>query len=94
MYVVVVEFSLREGFFEAFVNRVRQQAADSLRLEPDCHLFDVCVSAERENYVLLYEVYSDRAAFDRHLASAHFHDFDSAVCDWVGDKKLTLLERL
>lgn len=94
MYVVLVEFTLHQQHFEAFKSRVRQQAKDSLDLEADCHVFDVCISAERDNYVLLYEVYSDKAAFDTHLASAHFHDFDATVRDWVDDKKVAILERL
>ena len=94
MYVVLVEFNLQPQHFENFKNRVQRQARDSLTLETDCHVFDVCISAERDNYVLLYEVYTDRAAFDAHLASAHFHDFDASVRDWVADKKVTLLERV
>ena len=93
MYVVLVEFTTRAQHFENFLQRVQQQAKDSLDLEPDCHLFDVCTSAERDSYVLLYEVYTDRAAFDAHLASAHFHDFDETVRDWVSDKKVSILER-
>ncbi len=94
MYVVLVEFTTHAQHFECFLERVRQQVKDSLELEPDCHVFDVCTSAEREHYVLLYEVYTNKAAFDAHLASAHFHDFDTSVRDWVADKKVTILERL
>ncbi len=94
MYVVLVEFTTHAERFEIFLERVRQQARDSLGLETGCHVFDVCISAERDNYVLLYEVYTDRAAFDTHLASAHFHDFDATVRNWISDKKVTLLERL
>ena len=36
MFVVMVEFSLQEGFTQAFRERVRRQARDSLELEPDC----------------------------------------------------------
>ncbi|TNF89195.1 MAG: antibiotic biosynthesis monooxygenase [Gammaproteobacteria bacterium] len=94
MYVVIVEFTTHESNFEAFLARVRRQASDSLQQESDCHVFDVCVSPDRDNYVLLYEVYSDRDAFDAHLESAHFRDFDSTVAEWVGDKKVTTLEKV
>jgi len=75
MFVVVVEFTVRAEFIEPFQNRVMQQAQDSLKLEVDCHVFDVCVCCGKESRVLLYEIYTDRAAFDAHLASAHFRDF-------------------
>ena len=94
MLVVVVEFSLREGHSRAFRERVRKQARDSLELEPDCHRFDVCIDPDRDNSVLLYELYTDRAAFDAHLASAHFAAFDADVKDWIEDKRVTFFERI
>ena len=94
MFVVVVEFTIRDEFTDRFLERVMQQAQDSLKLEVNCHVFDVCVCSERNNRVLLYEVYSDKAAFDAHLASAHFHDFSETVQEWVSDKQLSTFERL
>ena len=94
MYVVTVEFTINPGFIERFRERVQQQAGDSLAGEPDCHVFDVCVDAHREEIVFLYEVYSDRSAFDVHLNSVHFVDFDLVVRDWVSDKQVVCYERL
>lgn len=94
MYVVVVEFSIRPAHTAAFVQRVRQQAQDSLREEAGCHVFDVCLDPGRANFILLYEVYSDREAFETHLESAHFLDFDTAVRDWVDGKEISTYERL
>ena len=89
MYVVIVEFTIHAAHFEDFVARVRQQAEDSLRLESDCHQFDVCMNPEQGHRLLLYEVYTDRGAFDAHLASAHFHDFNASVRDWVSEKDIS-----
>jgi len=94
MFVVVVEFTVRVEFIERFLKRVMQQAQDSLQLEVDCHAFDVCNCFERKSNVLLYEVYTDKTAFDVHLASAHFRDFDNAVQEWVSDRQLSTFERL
>ena len=94
MYVVLVEFTLHPEHAQAFIERVRQQARDSLREESECHVFDVCIDPEREDFVLLYEIYTDRNAFEVHLESAHFHDFDAAVKDWVSDKKVRIYNRL
>ena len=94
MYVVIVEFTTHPEYFESFLARVRQQAVNSLDLEAACHVFDVCVSPEKDNFVLLYEVYSDRRAFDVHLESAHFRDFDATVRKWVSDKKVAILEKI
>ena len=94
MFVVVVEFTVRTEYVEAFLTRVSQQARDSLKLEVDCHVFDVCVCSETKNHVLLYEVYSDKAAFDVHLASAHFRNLSEAVQEWVSSKQLSTFEKL
>ena len=94
MFVVVVEFTVLAEFIEPFQNRVIQQAQDSLKLEVDCQVFDVCVCCEKKNRVLLYEIYTDRTAFDVHLASAHFVDFNAAVQEWVSDKQLSTFEKL
>ena len=94
MYVVVVEFTIKPECVERFRERVRQQARDSLALESECHVFDVCIDPQRENFVLLYEVYSDRAAFNVHLESAHFLDFDKMVRDWVEVKQVGCYTRV
>ncbi len=94
MYVILVEFTLQPRHFEAFVTRVRQQAADSLERESGCRVFDVCIDPARENFVFLYEVYENRAAFEAHLESDHFLDFDATVANWISDKRVTALERL
>jgi autoinducer 2-degrading protein len=94
MYVVLVEFTVHPQHASEFRNRVQQQASDSLNLEVDCHVFDVCLDPNRENFFLLYEVYTDRRAFETHLSAQHFLDFDLAVKNWVSDKKVSVFERI
>ena len=94
MYVVIVEFTAQPGHAEDFKRRVRQQANDSLEQEPGCRVFDVCIDPERDNFVLLYEVYTDRAAFDAHLSSAHFADFEASVRHWVVDKEVRTYQKI
>jgi quinol monooxygenase YgiN len=45
----------------------------------------------RKASVFLYEIYDDRAAFDAHLAAAHFKRFDAAVGSMVASKAVRLL---
>ena len=94
MFAVVVEFTLHPGHAGAFRERVLQQARDSLELEADCEVFDVCIDPARDDFVLLYEVYRDEAAFEAHLASAHFADFNATVSPWISDRKLVRYHRL
>ncbi len=76
MFVVSVTFEADPGRADAFLARVRRQARDSLTRETGCLRFDVCTDPERPGRVFLYEVYTGRAAFEAHLASAHFRDFE------------------
>lgn len=93
MYVVTVVFVLNIGCEALFLERVRVQARDSLEHEPDCHQFDVCTDPERPDQVFLYEIYSDKAAFQAHLGSDHFKDFDAVVAGWVADKTVSIWHR-
>ncbi|MEM7522936.1 MAG: antibiotic biosynthesis monooxygenase [Pseudomonadota bacterium] len=43
--------------------------------------------------MFLYEVYDDAAAFDAHLASDHFKDFDAAVAPMVAAKTVRRLRQ-
>ncbi|MEM9044455.1 MAG: putative quinol monooxygenase [Pseudomonadota bacterium] len=88
MFAVTVLFEVKPGEMDQFLPRMRQQAADSLTLEPDCAQFDVWTDPARPNEVYLYELYTDAAAFDAHLASDHFKSFASDVEAIVVDKTL------
>ena len=94
MFVVVVEFTIRAEHSKGFQQRVKKQALDSLELEQDCHVFDVCVDPGRADFVLLYEVYTDKQGFNTHLQSSHFRDFNDTVGNWVKDKKVSTFEHL
>ena len=93
MYVVWVEFTVHAERTGAFLTRVQQQARDSLEKEPDCHHFDVCVDRDDPRIVVLYELYSDEAAFKVHLASDHFQAFDAEVSDWLVEKVVKTFDR-
>lgn len=42
--------------------------------EPGCLTYDVAQSIDEPQVFLLYERYTDDAAFDEHRRTAHFHD--------------------
>jgi quinol monooxygenase YgiN len=93
MYVVVVEFKLHADRASEFVALIRENARTSVQSEQGCRQFDVCRDPKDPAYVFLYEVYDDRAAFEAHLATGHFKNFDRISGPLVSDKKVRLLER-
>jgi autoinducer 2-degrading protein len=87
-FAITVAFELLEGAFPEFYRLVAENAALSVKLEPDCLRFDVLTPTDTagSTHVFLYEIYKDRAAFDRHLASEHFRQFDQRSRDLVINK--------
>ena len=78
MYAVTVRFEIKPGAETAFLDLVRQNAHASVRDEPGCRQFDVCIDPERPQEVFLYEIYDDRASFEAHMTTSHFISFDAA----------------
>jgi len=93
MYIVTVEFTIHPERMPVFMPLMVDNARASREQEPGCRQFDVCLDPAAPNLVYLYEVYDDRAAFDAHLATAHFRSFDAAVRDMVAAKAVRIYIR-
>ena len=94
MYVVTVEFMVEPQQAAAFLREVVANARVSRDTEPGCRQFDVCAMHDDPTTIFLYEVYTDRAAFDAHLATSHFRSFDAAVGSWVARRTVRIFERI
>lgn len=88
MFAITVTFTVRAGQVDFFLPLVHQNARTSMTKEPGCIQFDVCYDKARPNMVFLYEVYDNEAAFQAHLASAHYAEFQKAVVDMVSHKDI------
>jgi autoinducer 2-degrading protein len=77
-FAITVSFELEEGAAEKFHRLVAENARQSVALEPGCLRFDVLfpTNGAMGREVFLYEIYTNQAAFDVHLASPHFKSFD------------------
>ncbi|MBZ9711591.1 antibiotic biosynthesis monooxygenase [Mesorhizobium sp. ESP7-2] len=87
-FAITVAFELVDGVFSEFHRLVCENAALSVELEPDCLRFDVLIPehASEVKHVFLYEIYRDRTAFELHLASEHFRQFDQRSRELVISK--------
>ena len=72
MYVIIVDFLIKENEVEKFKPLMLENARASLMDEPGCRQFDVCFDLDNTRKCFLYEVYDDKSAFDAHLATEHF----------------------
>jgi (4S)-4-hydroxy-5-phosphonooxypentane-2,3-dione isomerase len=88
-FALTVRFTLHPGRLGDFLPRMQDNARQSLAGESGCLAFDVALPLDgAADEVFLWEIYCDRAAFDVHLASAHFRAFDAATSDMVAAKAL------
>ena len=93
MFAVFVTFEINPEHRDVFIPRMLKQAEDSLDNEPNCGIFEVWIDSNTPERVQLYEVYTDAAAFDHHLQSAHFLDFAETVAPMVVSRNLTTFDR-
>lgn len=94
MFAVTVLLEVDDRHLPEFMDAMRKQARNSLEMEKDCHRFEICVDPGDRRRVFLYEIYTDRSAFDAHLKTGHFLDFDQRVKNWLISKKAECWERM
>lgn len=92
MYVIAVDFTIHAEHLAAFMPLMLENARISREAESGCRRFDVCRDPARPERIFLYELYEDRAAFDAHLATAHFRAFDGAIRAMVASKAIHAYE--
>ena len=85
-YAITVEFRLKPGAMSGFRTLIDRNAMDSWRDEPGCRRFDVLVPKGEDSRILLYEIYDSRAAFEEHLQSTHFREFNRDSAGLVESK--------
>jgi len=93
MFAVTVTFRIKPESLSAFLPLMQGNARTSVEDEPGCQLFDIC-HTPGETTVFLYEIYDNKAAFDAHLASAHFKSFDAATAQMIDTKDVRVFEKV
>ena len=91
-YVITVDFYLHAGTLEPFLKLIKDNAHKSLTEEPGCDRFDVLIEKGAPDHIVLYEIYQDHAAFEFHLKSRHFAQFNAASQRYVKEKKVVEYE--
>jgi len=88
MFAVTVTFQIEPDRIPDFLPLLHANAQTSLAIEDGCHQFDVATDPQHPHEVFLYELYTNRAAFDAHLGSPHFKAFDAQVVDMIAHKSV------
>jgi len=88
-FAVWVEFDVVPEKFAEFRTAMFTNARASVADEPGCLRFDVLDAAASPSRILLYEIYTDEAAFKAHLEAPHFKVFDKLTGPWLQRKSIT-----
>ena len=88
MFAVLVHIEVYPDHLEAFRAAMMENARASLRDEVGCHRFDVAFDAKRPEAIMLYELYSDAAAFETHMSMPHYAQFQELAGPMVRHKSV------
>ncbi len=94
--IILVEFVIKREMMGEFRQLITDNARSSLESEPGCRRFDVLSVQDEPSRIILYEIYADEAAFDRHLQTHHYKIFAEAsksMIESVSVRRLTFIER-
>ena len=83
MFSLMVQMQVRPERREEFLAGMAANAEAAVREEPGCLRFDVCSVASDENRFVLYELYTDAAAFEAHKASPHVAEWRAVAAEVV-----------
>jgi (4S)-4-hydroxy-5-phosphonooxypentane-2,3-dione isomerase len=89
--VVLVEFLVKPAFVRQFRDLIAANAQASLEREAGCKRFDVLFDPNEPRRFVLYEIYTDEAAFDDHRASSHYLSFADAIEDGIEQRSIRRL---
>src|ERR1044072_4820177 len=79
VFVVMPEFRVTPATMPEFLEAAADDARHSVADEAGCRQFDVVRPQDKDDQVVFYEVYDDRAAFEAHLKTPHLLRFQAAM---------------
>lgn len=91
MIYVVATFRIRPGALEPFVEAA-YALIDAARRAPGCLYYDLHASVTDPDRVLCFEQWSDRPAFDQHLATPDMATFSAAIEPLVLSRKIEIIQ--
>lgn len=72
MIALSVVYDVTPGNMDAVLAALKRMKAQVLAQEPGCSIFQVSRVRGQDNRLMLYEVYGDEEALDKHGATPHF----------------------
>ena len=83
MFGIFATINIKPGQRDGFLATISETAKRSVNDEPGCVRFDVFQDLANENRYILYEVYTDQEAFQKHLTTSHARSAMERSRDWA-----------
>ena len=87
-YAVCVTFRINAGYWHDVLPLMYANAKESLEKEKGCLQFEVCTNPGQVTEIFLFEIYESEEAFQEHLSSEHFLEFDAKTAHMVEEKTI------
>jgi quinol monooxygenase YgiN len=87
-YVRLAELEIDPAQMERFNAAIREGVTTAVRVEPDVLALYAVVEKDHPNRVRVFEMYTDEAAYQKHLQTPHFKKFRDVTNKMVKSRKL------
>ena len=84
---LIVHLDIKDELFSEFLDLARAHGANSQQIESGCLRFDVMVSTETDNHVVLVEFYENDEALESHFNSEHMAHYLEQVDDMIENRQ-------
>lgn len=87
-FVRIADIEVDPAQREAFDAAVREEMAESVRVEPGVLAIYAVAEKDRPSRLRFFEIYASEAAYDEHLQSPHFRKYRTATESMVRSRAL------
>ncbi|GGX09432.1 hypothetical protein GCM10007242_14240 [Pigmentiphaga litoralis] len=92
--VRVAELDIAPQHLAAYTTAVREEIADSIRLEHGVIAIHATALASDPAKLMFLEIYADEAAYQSHIASPHFKKYVATTASFITGRRLMVTEPL
>jgi quinol monooxygenase YgiN len=87
-YVRLAELEIDPAQMERFNAAIREGVTTAVRVEPGVLVLYAVLEKDHPNRVRVFEIYTDEAAYQKHLQTPHFRKFRDTTDKMVKSRKL------
>lgn len=87
-FIRIAELHIDPAQLDLFAKAARKIGQAATQAEPGCLALFTAADADAPEHVTVFEIYTDEAAYQTHLATDHFREFRETTQDMIRSRKL------